>query len=369
MKQILFKLNLNGFGVVNFDDSVRQLETLRKYKIVQEPDKNKKLGDNVKLGKKVFFETNDGDDDTTKVDYKLKISADCLRHAIYEHDVDVVNPSIVHNKYVFANYLLSPVGMTRGYMFTNEGSVSAIKRKSPLTISDAIQTDGSKSNIEVGSTTGERDKTSFFYADKVGNINYSAKGIIDLRSLMFISADAKFDRLAIKSDWIDSGLVHKVLESYFGENAKEQYGWFTSTSKYLTKLMAEHGILLNNEIVDALVKFILKNLLAIDIRRNNAFAKTASLQIKFVDNPITDTFDKEDGWMTIGSEADIDSLDITPDTFYTEATDEDIKEIKHIEDEYAKSKKRTSDNKNGNKNDTSNKKRAKGAAKKATTDE
>lgn len=349
MKQILFKLNLNGLGVVNFDDSKKQLNTLKKYKIVTETDKNNELKDNVKLGKKVFFETNDGDGDAPKMDYKLKISADCLRHAIYEHDVDVVNNSVKQCDYVFANYLLSPVGITRGYMFPNRGNEPTIKRKSPLTISDAIQTDGSKSDIEVGSATGKcdetgkRDETSFFYTEKVGDINYAAKGIIDLRSLMFISADAKFDRLAIKSDWAtkaEDGLAHKVLETYFGENAKEQYGRFTSTAKYLTKALAENGILLNKEIVDTLVKSILKNLLAIDIRRNNAFAKTTSLQIKFVDNPITDTFDEEDGWMTIGSETDIDSLDITPDEFYTKVTDEDLKEIEELDAKYKGSKKK-----------------------------
>ncbi len=362
MKQILFKLNLNGFGVVNFDDSERQVYTLAKYKIATGLNKN------VKLGKKVFFETNNGDGDAPKMDYKLKISADCLRHAIYEHNVDVVNPSIMQLDNVFANYLLSPVGMTRGYMFTYKDA-SSIKRKSPLTISDAIQSNGSKSNIEVGSTTGERSETSFFYTEKVGDINYTAKGIIDLRSLMFISADAKFDRLAINPDWITNGLAHDVLESHFGKDAKEQYGWFTSTAKYLTKALSENGILLNKEIVDTLVKFILKNLLAIDIRRNNAFAKTASLQIKFVDNPITDTFDEEDGWMTIGSEADIDSLDITPDEFYTKATDEDIKEIKDLEAKYEEIKKHASDKNNESKKDSSNRKRAKGRTKKTTADE
>ena len=44
--------------------------------------------------------------------------------------------------------------------------------------------------------------------------------------------------------------------------------------------------------------------------------------------------------MTIGSEADIDSLDITPDEFYTKVTDEDLKEIEELDAKYKGSKKK-----------------------------
>ena len=333
MKQILFKVVFNGNGVVNFDDSKSQKYTLSKYKI------NTKLNNNTKLAKKIFFETKD-ENGNPIMDYKIKVSADCLRHGIFENEVDVVNPSIMQMDNVFAQYLLSPVGLSRGYMFTYRDK-SAVKRKSPLTITDAIQIDGSKSNIEVGSKcdvdydTGKRSDTSFFYTEKIGDTTYESKGVIDLKQLMFVSADAKFDRLAIKPDWVNTGLTHDVLKSYFGESAKEEYGWFTSMNKYFGPAMAENGILLNDEIVDALVKFILKGILGVNIRRNNAWFKTASLQIKVVNDPLKDTFDdKEDGWIKIADENAVDSLNIIPDKMYDKATDEEVALIKEIEAKY-----------------------------------
>lgn len=343
MKQILFKVVFNGNGVVNFDDSKNQKYALGKYKIATG------LNDNTKLAKKIFFETDKKDENGNPImDYKIKVSADCLRHGIFENEVDVVNPSIMQMDNVFAQYLLSPVGLSRGYMFTYKDS-SAVKRKSPLTITDAIQTDGNKSNIEVGSTTGERSETSFFYTEKIGDTTYESKGVIDLKQLMFVSADAKFDRLAINPDWVNIGLTHDVLKSYFGENAKEEYGWFTSTNKYFGPAMAENGILLNDEIVDALVKFILKGILGVNIRRNNAWFKAASLQIKVVNNPLIDTFDKEDGWIKIADEKAVDSLNITPDKMYDKATDEEVALIKEIEGKYEALKKDSSDKKKAKK--------------------
>lgn len=327
MKQILFKVVFNGNGVVNFDDSKNQKYTLSKYKIAP------KLDDNTKLAKKIFFETKD-ENGNPIMDYKIKVSADCLRHGIFENEVDVVDKSIMQMDNVFARYLLSPVGLSRGYMFPHKDSLLTIKRKSPLTITDAIQIDGNKSNIEVGSkcevdsTTGKRSSTSFFYTEKIGDTTYESKGVIDLKQLMFVSADAKFDRLAINPDWVNIGLTHDVLKSYFGENAKEEYGWFTSMNKYFGPAMAENGILLNDEIVDALVKFILKGILGINIRRNNAWFKTASLQIKVVNDPLNDRFNKEDGWINITDENAIDSLSITPDKMYDKVPDEELASLK-----------------------------------------
>ena len=303
------------------------------------------------------------------MDYKIKVSADCLRHGIFENEVDVVNPSIMQMDNVFARYLLSPVGLSRGYMFTYKDK-SAVKRKSPLTITDAIQIDGdgNKSNIEVGSkcdvdyNTGKRSTTSFFYTEKIGDTTYESKGVIDLKQLMFVSADAKFDRLAIKPDWVNIGLTHDVLKSYFGENAKEEYGWFTSMNKYFGPAMAENGILLNDEIVGALVKFILKGILGINIRRNNAWFKTESLQIKVVNDPISDTFDNKNGWIKITDENAIDSLSITPDKMYDKATDEEVALIKEIEAKYKALQKEMK--KDASKNTSDEKKTKKVSAKK-----
>lgn len=90
MKQVFFKLKLSGNGCVNFDDSAKQAELLSKLGIL-----NGKTTGNIKLAKKVISDTGKKDEKGNPIyDYKVKISADCLRHHTFEHEVDVVTPAV-----------------------------------------------------------------------------------------------------------------------------------------------------------------------------------------------------------------------------------------------------------------------------------
>lgn len=236
---------------------------------------------------------------------------------------------------MYCNYLLSNVGITRGYMFASSRDAGkTLKRKSPLTIVDAIQTNGAKSQMfEVGTTSGPRTDTSLFSTEKVGEIEYSTHGVIDLKTLSFISADEKFDRMGLFTEWIDNGLIDKVMKSHYGEDAQYETGFFVSNAKYLTNTFAECGVRIGDDVVTKLVRYILRSLLGIDIRRNNAWARTVSLEVKIVNNPLEDTFDDESGWVNV-NEGDIDSLVIKCDDFYHKATEEEVKELVEINELY-----------------------------------
>lgn len=337
-KQILFRLGLVGNGCVNFDDSKTQAFTLKKLGII---DPNITINNNIKLAKKQIYNTgrtyiNNKGEEKPIYDYKLKISADCLRHHIYEHDVESMTQAIMIDDNIYCNYLLSDVGLTRGYMFTKSASGKTLKRKSPLTITDAIQTNNNVSNLmEVGSTTGERTDTSFFSVEKIGDVTYSAKGVIDFKTLAFVSADVNFDRAAVMTEWCRKGLVDRVLRFHYGDEAQYKIGHFTSSAKYLTNTFAEYGIMLGDEIVNRLVKHILTNILKLDIRRNTAWTKCESLEIKIVDDLIKDTFENEErGWIKIYSESDINELQIMCEPLFTEATDEDLAKKEIIDEKY-----------------------------------
>lgn len=339
-KQILFRLSLVGNGCVNFDDSKTQAFTLKKLGII---DPSIMINNNIKLAKKQIYDTgrtyiNSRGEEKPIYDYKLKISADCLRHHIYEHDVEAMTQAIMTDENIYCNYLLSDVGLTRGYMFAKSVDGNTLKRKSPLTITDAIQTNNNVSNLmEVGSTTGERTDTSFFTVEKIGDVTYSAKGVIDLKTLAFVPADVRFDRAAVMTEWCEKGLIDRVLRFHYGDEAQYKIGYFTSSAKYLTNTFAEYGIMLGDEIVNRLVKHILTNILKLDIRRNTAWTKCESLEIKIVDDLIKDTFEnEEEGWIKIYSENDINELQIICDSLFTEATDEDLKRMKDIDEEYKK---------------------------------
>lgn len=218
MKQVFFKLKLSGNGCVNFDDSSKQKELLEDLGIIKWGTPN-----NIKLAKKVIYETDEKDKNGKPIYvYKIKISSDCLRHHIFEHEVDVVTPAVQMLDAIYCNYLLSQVGITRGYMFaSSRDSGKTLKRKSPLTIVDAIQTNNTKSNMfEVGITSGPRNETSLYSTEKIGDVEYETQGVIDLKTLSFISADELCDRMALRSEWIDNGLVDKVMKSHYGEDAQ-----------------------------------------------------------------------------------------------------------------------------------------------------
>lgn len=317
IKNILIKGEIAGRGVVNFD-STEQRFILGKHGIFTG------LNDNVKLGKKVFTKTGKTKEDGTEIyDYKLKISGDCLRNAIFSKDVDVVNGVLIQNPFVLNTYMLSPVGLMRGYMFATKEKT--IKRKSPLTITDAVQCNDVKSEMEIGSTTGERSDISMYFSEKVGDIKYSFSGQIDIKSLQFMSADPFFDRMSIDSDFIDSGESDIIIGAHYGKDAKADYGIFSATSKFTSKSYGEYGILFDRNICENVIKHTLKNMLAVNIVRNNAFASLSSLKIKLVDNIIGDgqKMSDDENWIELKTDADVDKLDLSNMYQFFEKADED----------------------------------------------
>ena len=312
IKEIFFKGEISGRGIVNFDDASSQRFTLMKH------CGTGMLNENVKLGKKSFYKI-----DEEKWGYKSKISADCLRHAIFEHDVDVANGMFVENDLVLANYVLSPVGVVRGYMYARKNDT--LKRKSPLTIVDAIQINNEQSIIEVGSKAGERDAISFFYSEKAGDMKYGFNGMLDVKRLQFISADPNLERQAIKDDWLENINIDGILKNHYGEIAKPKVGYFSSTSKFTSSANAEHGILLNQEMQEYLIKKTLKDILAINITRSNAYAKTDFIKVKLVNDIVNDKFEDEDGWIELRTIEDVDALDLSNlENFFVEHTQEEI---------------------------------------------
>ena len=361
MKALLIKGHICGKGCVNFDDSDQQRFTLKKFGISENvPNKN------VKLAKKAYFlkvdeEGNPVLKDGEKVyDYKVKISSECLRKAIFANEAEYTNPMIKFSDTVSANYMLSPTALGRGYMFANTDG-ETLKRKSPLTVSDAIQSNGARSSLEIGTTSGERNDTSFFYTETVGDIEYDFTAVIDIKTLIFVVADPLFDRMAIKPDWIDTGLAEKMLEMHFPGISHPYKGYFTASSKTLTQEISEYGIILNKEVVEYVVKYILKNILGISIKRNTAYANVTSISIKEVNDIINDKFDSADGWKTITSSEDVDKLSFDIECPYVPASADEIEKMKKIKEEYEAEKNGRKEEKEKDKEERKARKKAKEA--------
>jgi hypothetical protein len=246
-------------------------------------------------------------------------------------------------------------------MFTNEqsGGDETLKRKSPLTVSDAIQTNDARAVVEVGTTSGDRNDTSLFYTETVGDIEYDFTAIIDIKTLLFVVADPLFDRMAIKADWIDTGLAERMLEMHYPGISHPSKGFFTASAKCLTQEISEYGLILNKEIVEYLVKYLLKGILGISIKRNTGYANVTDISIKEVNDIINDKFESADGWKTITTNEDVDQLSFDIECPYVPSSAEEIEKMKKLKEEYEAQKKNRKDNKKKEEEERKNRRKAK----------
>lgn len=317
MKSILFKLELEGQGIVNFDtSSQRFLFNGTKFKNLFHPH------DNIKYAKKVFYHDENGE----LSDYKIKISSSCLRKAVFNNDLVGQNTNFVMNKEILYSQLGSPYFMLNGYMLAVKDG-SSYKKKSPVSLLSAIQTNDAKTHIETRTRSGFKTKktdvdsdsdTSLFSEEVAGEMKYTSKGVINLNELQFVSLDDYYDRWAFSADEFD----------LFKKYMKMSLPSFDSTVKYYkiknsTNSFPELGFKFSNEDLSYLVKYFLKRLLTTSIERNAAYANVTSVMVKFVDDAIVDTFNSNTGWIKLSTKEDVDNLLIEADEFYTE-TDEDL---------------------------------------------
>ena len=327
VKNVLFKLDLNGKGIVNFDSNEQKF-IFSKSKL----HNMKTRYDNVNYAKKNFYRDIDGE-----LIYKIKISSNKLRKEIFDKDVSAHSSNITHHPYLLNSYIASPALILRGYLEHVKGKYS-IKRKSPITISDAEQTNDSVSYLELHTKSGEKntnpDETdnTLFKKESIGDITYSSIGNIDLMKLQFISCDQVFDRFAFNPDDFE---IYKNFLKLSLPSFDSELGYYQISSSVIE--LSEYGVKLNNLSVVELVKGALQRMLEINIKKANAFAQTSNLQYKLVYDVIEDNFDNDDGWVTVKSLDDINNLTFEVEDFYVqEDTQKAIEKREFIEAELLK---------------------------------
>ena len=337
MKSVLIDVTFEGVGIVNFDDSSRQMKIMDSLNIpgtVYGDIKN----ENFKIGKHNYYilpsSEENSDKDKVKYGYKLLVSSDCLRNAIFGN---IPSNDIMFNDYIFAKYLTSEQAICRGYTFLLK-DVGQNKRSSSLTITDAEQTDMNKAiNLMVNTTNGERNETSLRYVENIGKKEYRAEGKIELAKLAFISASTKFDRMAVSPDMVKSEIFDKVLKEHYGDIANVEKGYFLLKEDNLPISCSEFGFLLNKELVDYLTKWILKRILSLEINRAKATFRVKKLKIKFVNNIFTDTRNDDDKWKVLKTPEDIDKLPmICNDDIWVKVNDKDLKDFETEVEAYKK---------------------------------
>jgi hypothetical protein len=303
-KSILFRANLKGYGIVNYDggDQKFTFNALAK-------NQEKSRFDNVTYAKRQWTSM----DENGKCDYKIIISSDCLKHELFKEDVAFQSPNIMHHKSLLLNNIASPAMLLRGYLFATKELT--IKRSGAITLTDAIQTCNALSSLETFSRSGEKvsdenqSDTSFFKKETIGDITYLTRGAIDLMQLQLLSTDQTFDRFGLDPDLFEEYM--KILSTRMTVDAK--LGYFKINNSIID--IPEYGIFFSNETVVELAKLFLKKLLKFSIKKSKAFADVVDVEYKIIYDPLTDRLNDENGWTKLTPDT-LDSLTFNVHDFY-----------------------------------------------------
>lgn len=341
IKHLNFELNLEGNGIVNFDSKDQKYLWNRESK---EGNKNvfSSVDNNNMYAKKVFFRDEEG-----KLGYKIKISSDAIRNAIFKSDAIATNPSIMHHKSLLNSFIGSTMGLTRGYMFAGD---ETYKRKSPLTVGSAIQSNNAISYMEFHGRSGskkvgddsEKSDTSIFNKETVGDITYTTKGFINIQELQFLSCDPIFDRFSFNSD--DYSILKTVLNNTL-PNFDNELGYYSLSTSAIN--VSEYGVKFNNEQSVYLIKELLKRIISINISKATAYAKFQSLKIELVTDVCNPANNKS---IEIKSIDDINALEFDIEDFYVLADESEAKKQRvHIEETIKANTKKEADKKKSKK--------------------
>lgn len=325
VKQVNFNFELEGNGIVNFDSGVQKFLWNRESK---EGKKNNfsSVDNNNVYAKKVYHRDENG-----VLRYKIKISSDALRNAIFKGDAIATNSSISHHKALLNSFIGSTLGLVRGYMFA--GRSETLKKKSPLTITAAHQTNNAESYMEFHSRSGYKKvaddsgtgDTTIFNKETIGEITYEGKGFINLQDLEFISCDPIFDRYSFNPD------DYETLKMFLSNNLpgfNSELGYHTLKSSAID--VAEYGIKLNNDNILFLIKETLRRVFSMNIMKANSYAKISKLSIQLVVDPINPS---KNLWIDINSVEDINNLNFEIEEFYTLTDESDAKAKREIIEE------------------------------------
>lgn len=347
VRSILFKTKLVGNGIVNFD-SKDQKWTWNKLN-----GNEKVFHDNVSFAKKRWYKNADG-----TCDRKIIISSDCLRHNVFISDFTYQSPNVFAHDGLFNRMISTPASLLRGYMFASD---TTLKKKSCISISEAQQTNESVSTLDTFSRSGKKESrettedasdNSFFKRECIGDIEYEASGFVDLKELQFVSMSELYDRLALNPDHFED-LYRPSLEKHIGKVSERGYYSIKNSSIPLS----EYGLLLTNEQIVFLVKEFFKRLLQLNITKATAFARIKEVSIKYVKDPLKDTFDSEEGWETLKT---LDQVNFESEVFY-QLEDENAarKEEEDLKRLLAEQKKENKDKKKAEKAEREKKKEEK----------
>lgn len=335
MKSILVRAIIEGSGIVNFDSN-DQRWLWNRQKNVEIVRHN-----NVSFGKGRYYEFADAEGNLYLKKNAI-ISADCIRHAMFENNMPVHLPNIMHDDMLLIKAVASPAFLERGYLFARDGKTTW-KRTSPFKITYAKAVEQSETALETFANSQSRERidkseesseTSFFKREVRGDMKYEVFGVINTSELSFIPISDIHDRFSFDPDYVS--VFRSILSEHLGSEVPEPLFFIKKGNCYE---IPEYGIMLTEDQTKQLALDILKRLARFNLQRTvTGYARATSVQIKFVKDPLEDTFEDDAGWISVYNSNNkfnsgvLDSVNF--DNFYDVVND--LTEAKTKCDEYRK---------------------------------
>lgn len=221
--------------------------------------------------------------EATDIDFKktpLYISQNCVRHHLFRDQAFDIHYAAEKS---LQDVLASITGLIRGFVVPS----SQCKRTSPLLMEDFVDELGN-GNFEQFGQAGERDNSSFFSKTTFGDTKYTSYGSISIEQLQFISLDKKFDRCAMVIKEGQGEEVAQAVQEYIqslNPNLKPLATYHVNYVRGGTIFEeGEHGILLNNDAIQALVEHALQMIRELSIRQAKSYMYVDEILVDYNDS-------------------------------------------------------------------------------------
>ncbi len=281
IKSVDFKIKALGHGVVNWNGPTTLTgdggKTVDNHTLP-------KLRGYTNLTGKVKKETGyQYKKEATDIDFKktpLYISQNCIRHHLFKEQAFDIHYAKKNN---LAQVLASITGLMRGYVVPKTQN----KRTSPLLMEDFVDKLGN-GNFEQFGQAGERDSSSFFSKTTFGDTEYLSYGSISIEQLQFISLDKKFDREAMEVKEGQGEKVAQDVQDFIQSLNPDLKPKATFHKNYVRNGTifeeGEHGILLNDDAIQALVEQTLSDISELSIRQAKSYMYVDEITVDYNDS-------------------------------------------------------------------------------------
>jgi hypothetical protein len=114
-----------------------------------------------------------------------------------------------------------------------------------------------------------------------------------------------------------------VMKSHYGPNANYTVDDYTDVAQLVGKNYTEYGICFSDEIIEDVVKYILKGLLRVQILRASGYANVSSIKVLPLKDVLADNFESsEENWTELSNADDVDKFSLGDiEEFYERVSD------------------------------------------------